>query len=279
MLQTRVNRYRIIRKTLRVMRMLTIFVVLCFFLVPFYIMLSNALKPNIHINAYPPVFVFKPTLEHFVVIFERHPFGQYFLNSLIISGGATAIGFVVGIPAAYAIARFRLRQITSIVLICRMFPFISVLLPWFIMTQRAGLLDSYTPVILSHLVFTIPYATMIMIGFFEDIPADLEEAAWIDGCSRMGTFIKIILPLTIPGMVAASIIAFSYSWNNFLFALILTASRVRTLPVAAYSFLEGDYVEWGGLSAAATLITLPIMLFALLVQRYLVRGLTTGGVK
>lgn len=278
-MRVEINRDRIIRKTLRTIRMLTIVIVLCFFLLPFYIMISNAIKPDIHINAYPPVFFFKPTLKHFVELFERQPFGQYLINSLVISGSATFIGFLVGIPAAYAIARFKLRQISSIVLICRMFPFMSVLLPWFIMTQKAGLLDSYSPIILSHLVFTIPYATMIMIGFFEDIPTGLEEAAWIDGCSRMGTFVRIILPLSIPGMVAASIIAFSYSWNNFLFALILTASRVKPLPVAAYSFLEGDYVAWGGLSAAATLITLPIIIFALFVQRYLVRGLTTGGLK
>jgi multiple sugar transport system permease protein len=147
------------------------------------------------------------------------------------------------------------------------------------MAQRANLVDTYVPMILTHLVFTIPYAAMILVGFFEDIPMALEEAAWIDGCSRLKAFLCIALPLTLPGIVAAGIIAFTYSWNNFLFALILTGAKTKTLPVAVYGFLTADQVDWGGLSAAAALITAPVLVLVFVAQRYLIRGLVAGAVK
>jgi multiple sugar transport system permease protein len=250
-----------------------------FFLLPFFIMITNALKPEIHINAYPPVFVFKPTFHHFAEVFRRYPFVSYMLNSAVISVSATALGFVLGIPAAYAIARYALRRLVTLILVVRMIPYVSLLIPWYLMAQTVNLVDTFAPMILTHLVFTIPYAAMILIGFFEDIPVALEEAAWIDGCSRVEAFLKIALPLTLPGIVAAGVIAFTYSWNNFLFALVLTGSRTKTLPVAVYGFLTADQIDWGGLSAAATLITAPVLVFVFFVQRYLIRGLVAGAVK
>ena len=258
---------------------LAVLLVTGFFLLPFYIMLSNALKPEVHINAYPPVFVFRPTLNHFAEVFRRYPFASYLLNSAVISLSATALGFVIGIPAAYAIARYALRRLITLILVVRMIPYVSLLIPWYLMAQKADMVDTYAPMILTHLLFTIPYAAMILIGFFEDIPMALEEAAWIDGCSRLEAFVKIVLPLTLPGIVAAAVIAFTYSWNNFLFALVLTGAKTKTLPVAVYSFLTADQVDWGGLSAAATLITAPVLVFVCFVQRYLIRGLLAGAVK
>ena len=258
---------------------LAVLLVTGFFLLPFYIMLSNSLKPEVHINAYPPVFVFRPTLKHFAEVFRRYPFASYLLNSAVISLSATALGFVIGIPAAYAIARYALRRLITLILVVRMIPYVSLLIPWYLMAQKADMVDTYAPMILTHLLFTIPYAAMILIGFFEDIPMALEEAAWIDGCSRLEAFVKIVLPLTLPGIVAAAVIAFTYSWNNFLFALVLTGAKTKTLPVAVYSFLTADQVDWGGLSAAATLITAPVLVFVCFVQRYLIRGLLAGAVK
>ncbi len=258
---------------------LAVLVVVGFFFLPFSIMLSNSLKPEVYINAYPPVLLFRPTLTHFAEVFRRYPFVGYMLNSAVISGSATALGFVIGIPMAYAIARFALRRLITLVLVVRMIPYVSLLIPWFLMAQRANLVDTYPPMILTHLLFTIPYAAMILVGFFEDTPRALEEAAWIDGCSRVEAFVRIALPLTLPGIVAAGIIAFTYSWNNFLFALVLTGAKTRTLPVAVYGFLTADQIDWGGLSAAATLITAPVLIFVFFTQRYLIRGVIAGAVK
>jgi multiple sugar transport system permease protein len=258
---------------------LAVLLVLGFFLLPFYIMLSNSLKPEVAINAYPPVVLFRPTLIHFAEVFRRYPFVSYMLNSAVISVSATALGFAIGIPMAYAIARFALRRLITLVLVVRMIPYVSLLIPWFLMAQRTNLVDTYPPMILTHLLFTIPYAAMILVGFFEDIPRALEEAAWIDGCSRLEAFVRIALPLTLPGIVAAGIIAFTYSWNNFLFALVLTGAKTKTLPVAVYGFLTADQIDWGGLSAAATLITAPVLIFVFFAQRYLIRGLVAGAVK
>ncbi|HEV8309386.1 MAG TPA: carbohydrate ABC transporter permease [Methylomirabilota bacterium] len=256
-----------------------VLLVVGFFVLPFYIMLTNALKPEVHINASPPVFVFRPTLDHFVEVFRRYPFVSYMVNSAVISVSATLFGFLIGVPAAYAIARYDLRRVLTTFLAVRMIPYVSLLIPWYLMAQRTETVDTYPPMILTHLVFTVPYAAMILVGFFEDIPRALEEAAWIDGCSRMGAFVRIALPLTLPGIVAAAVIAFTYSWNNFLFALVLTGARTKTLPIAVYGFMSSDHMDWGGLSAAATLITAPVLVFVFFVQRHLVRGLVAGAVK
>jgi multiple sugar transport system permease protein len=258
---------------------LAVGLVTAFFLLPFFIMITNALKPEVYINAYPPVFIFQPTFRHFWEVFHRYPFLSYMLNSAVITCSATLLGFLIGIPAAYAIARYALRRLVTLILVVRMIPYVSLLIPWYLMAQKANMVDTFVPMILTHLVFTIPYAAMILIGFFEDIPVALEEAAWIDGCSRVEAFLKIALPLTLPGIVAAGVIAFTYSWNNFLFALVLTGANTKTLPVAVYGFLTADQVDWGGLSAAATLITAPVLVFVFFAQRYLVRGLVAGAVK
>lgn len=258
---------------------LAVLAVLAFFMLPFFIMVTNALKPEVHINAYPPVFLFQPTLHHFAEVFRRYPFLQYILNSAVISVSATLLGFLLGIPVAYSIARYAQRRLITLILLVRMIPYVSLLIPWFLMAQAADALDTYRTMILTHLVFTIPYAAMILVGFFEDVPRALEEAAWIDGCSRVEAFFRIALPLTLPGIVAAGVIAFTYSWNNFLFALILTGARTKTLPVAIYGFMSFDQVDWGGLSAAATLITAPVLCFIFFAQRYLIRGLVAGAIK
>jgi len=273
-------RWHLLRRWIGViLHRLAVLFVTAFFLLPFFIMVTNSLKPEVHINASPPVFVFQPTFNHFTEVFRRYPFVSYMLNSAVISVSATALGFIIGIPAAYAIARYALRRLVTLILVVRMIPYVSLLIPWYLMAQKANVVDTYPPMILTHLLFTIPYAAMILVGFFEDIPIALEEAAWIDGCSRIAAFVRIALPLTLPGIVAAAVIAFTYSWNNFLFALVLTGAKTKTLPVAVYGFLTADQVDWGGLSAAATLITTPVLVFVFFVQRYLIRGLVAGAIK
>jgi len=151
--------------------------------------------------------------------------------------------------------------------------------PFFILFQKLGWIDTYACMILTHLVITLPIVVWIMIGAFEDVPLELEEAARIDGCSRWRVFTRISLPVCRTSLATATILGFIFSWNNFIFALILTGPERRTLPVAVFNFISGDEIDWGGLSAAATMITLPILLLILLVQRHIVQGMTAGGLK
>jgi multiple sugar transport system permease protein len=165
------------------------------------------------------------------------------------------------------------------ILVCRMIPGISFLVPWFIVFRSLGLLDTYTGLVIAHLVITVPLITWIMIGFFEEVPVELEEAARIDGCSRAGVFLRIALPLVRPGLVSAAILALIFTWNSFLLPLILAGVKTKTLPVVVYSFITFDYLDLGGIYAASTLVTLPVIVMVLLVQRQFIRGLTIGGVK
>jgi multiple sugar transport system permease protein len=193
--------------------------------------------------------------------------------------GSTVLGLLLGLPAAYSIARHRPRGLAMAILFARMAPFMSYLVPWFIMFRHLQLVDTYVGLTASHLVISLPLAVWLMIGFFEDIPQELEEAAEIDGCSRLESFLYIALPISRNGIVATAVLSFIFSWNNFLFALILAGPRTRTVPVAVFSFLSYEQVDWGGLAAAATIITLPVLLFIFVIHKQIVRGLTLGAVK
>lgn len=186
---------------------------------------------------------------------------------------------VLGLPAAYAIARFKQRGLSLWILISRIIPYITFLLPLFLAFTRLNLIGSFTALITSHLIITLPLIVWITIAFFEDIPTDLEEAALVDGSSRAGAFVRIILPLVAPGMVTAGILAMIFSWNQFLFSLILGGPATKTVPVAVFNFLSYGSQDYGAIAAAAVLITLPIIVLSLTVQRYIVKGLTAGGVK
>jgi multiple sugar transport system permease protein len=253
--------------------------VLDVFIFPFVWMVLNSFKTHDRITEYPPVFWFEPTLGNYRNVFQQAQFFEYTWNSFIVSFGAVGMGMVLGLPAAYAIARYGHRGFAFGVLACRMIPGIALLVPWFIVFRMMGLLDSYVGLILAHLVITVPLIVWIMIGFFEEVPIELEEAARIDGCSRAGVFLRIALPLVRPGLVSAGILALIFSWNSFLFPLILAGVNTKTLPVLVYSFMTFDYLDLGGIYAASALITLPVVLMVLAVQRQFIRGLTIGGVK
>jgi multiple sugar transport system permease protein len=249
------------------------------FVFVFYWMVLGALKTQVQNTASPPLFLFRPTLENFRKVFVANQFGNYIANSFVISGGATLFALLLGLPAAHAIARYRQRSVAIGILVARMAPHLSYVVPFFILFQWLGWIDTYGCLILSHMVITLPIVVWIMIGAFEDVPLELEEAARIDGCSRWRVFTRISLPICRTALATATILSFIFSWNNFLFALILTGPERRTLPVAVFNFISGDEIDWGGLSAAATLITLPILVLILLVQRHIVQGMTAGGLK
>ena len=249
------------------------------FVFVFYWMVLGGLKTQVQNTASPPLFLFTPTFENFRKVFVANQFLKYIENSIVVSGGATLLALALGLPAAHAIARYRQRGVALGILVARMAPHLSYVVPFFILFQKLGWIDTYACMILTHLVITLPIVVWIMIGAFEDVPLELEEAARIDGCSRWRVFTRISLPVCRTSLATATILGFIFSWNNFLFALILTGPERRTLPVAVFNFISGDEIDWGGLSAAATMITLPILLLILLVQRHIVQGMTAGGLK
>ena len=243
-------------------------------------MLSLSLKNEADNTAYPPVFIPNPpTLANFVDVFEKNDFLLYAWNSIVVSFSATGLALALGVPAAYGIAKSKATKVAMLILVARITPGLSYLIPLFLLFQWIGLTGTLTPIVITHLVITVPIVVWIMIGFFEGLPPELEEAALVDGASIWQAFRYVALPLARPGITVALILSFIFSWNNFIFGVVLAGRETRTLPVAVYNVLTFEQVSWGPLAAAALLVTLPVLLLTLLMQKEIVAGLTAGGVK
>lgn len=243
-------------------------------------MLSLSLKNEIDNIAYPPVWIpSPPTLANFRTVFERSPFALYTVNSVIVSGSATLIALMVGVPAAYGIAKGRAMGMGMLVMLARITPGLSFLIPLFMLFRFLRISGTLLPVGITHLVITIPMVVWVMISFFEDIHPELEEAALVDGCTIWRAFVSVSLPLARPGIAVAAILAFIQSWNNFIFAAVLAGRETRTLPVAVFNSMTYEQLSWGPLAAAALIVTLPTLLLTLFVQRDIVTGLAAGAVK
>jgi multiple sugar transport system permease protein len=243
-------------------------------------MISLSLKTEIDNIAYPPVFIpDPPTLDNFAEVFRASPFARFTLNSLIVTGASTLIALLIGVPAGYGISKMKAMRLAVLILISRITPGLSYLIPLFILFQFLGLTGTLWPLVITHLVITVPIVVWIMIGFFEGLPRDLDEAALIDGCTLWQAFRHIALPLARPGIAVAAILAFIFSWNNFIFGVVLAGRETRTLPVAVYNVLTFEQIAWGPLAAAALIVTLPVLVLTILIQREIVAGLTAGGVK
>lgn len=276
-LQTQQRRLR--QAFLGALRYAAIAVVLFIFLMPFLWMLLSSFKTQVDITNTRNIFEFTPTFENYQNVFQQHEFLRYLLNSFAVAALSTLFSLILGLPAAYAIARFRLQWLGVILLTARIVPGITFLIPWYIIFSRLGLIGTLTPLILSHMLVGLPFIAWIMIAFYEELPIELEEAAKIDGATPIGAFLRVALPLSMPGVITAGIVAFIFSWNNFMFSLVLADDRTRTLPIAIFNFLTYASVDWGGLMAAAVVITLPVLIITLFVQRYIIRGLTAGATK
>ena len=248
-------------------------------LFPFLWMRSSSFKTQVDIIAWPPRFVFKPTLQNYVKVFGEQDFLKYFINSSIVGISAVGASLLLGLPAAYSIARFRQKRISVFILVARLMPGISFLMPWYIIFSRIGLMDSYAALILSHMLIALPVIVWIMSTYFEGVPQELEESAMVDGATRQRAFFSIILPLSGPGIVTATTLSFIFSWNNFMFSQVLSMERTKTLPIAVYNFVSYAEVDWGGVMAAAVAIMAPAILLTMLFQKYVVKGLTMGAVK
>src|ERR1700740_2874164 len=227
-------------------------------------MISLSLKFEVDNASYPPVFI----PEHFAWknytdVLASNRFVTYFRNSLIVTGGATALAMLVGVPAGYGIARMAAHKSAIVILIARITPGLSYLIPLFLLFQWLGLLGTLWPQIIIHLVVTVPIVIWIMIGYFETTPMELEESALIDGATRWQVFRYVALPIARPGIAVAFILAVIFSWNNFVFGIVLAGRETRTLPVAVYNMISYDQLSWGPLAAGALVVTVPVLLLAM----------------
>lgn len=258
---------------------LIIFIATAVAVIPIIAGFMTAFKPGpIQISS-PPVWIFKPTLDNFRRILIEKENLRNLLNSGIVTTLAVSVSLLVGVPAAYGLARFKMRgsrQLLSWIISLRMIPPVVVAIPFFVLFQTFGIYDSYLSLTLAYLTFCIPMVIWIMRGFFAEIPSDLEESAMVDGCGRLQAIRRVLLPLMMPGIVATALLVVMIAWNEYLLALILTGRDVQTMPVAAARYITRTRVEWGELFAANMLIAVPVLVLAFALQRHLVRGLTFG---
>jgi multiple sugar transport system permease protein len=270
----------------RLLKYLLITLALLAALTPVYWMITISLKHEIDQFAVPPRwFSFTPTLEHYADAFLTRSFGQYLFNSAIVAACSTICALVIGTLAAYSLARFRLpyrldRKLALWILSTRMFPAIVTAVPLFLIMRDLRLLNTQLSLIIVYTAFNLPFVVWMMRGFFAELPRDLEEAAMVDGDSRLGAFWRIVLPLVAPGLAATAVFCLIVSWNEFLFALVLTQTdAAMTLPVGIAGRVTQYEIKLGVMSAAGVVAMLPILAFAMSVQKYLVRGLSLGAVK
>jgi len=254
-------------------------VVIVLLLFPFVWMILTSLRTQVQNTSPVPVWIFKPTMGNYRSVLEQHHFIQYTWHSFVVAVLATGIGLVIGLPAAYTISRYKQRGLAFAILAARITPYITFLVPWFAAFRFLHMVDTYTALVSTFLIVSLPLIIWLMITFFDDVPGDLEEAAKVDGAGEAEAFFRIVIPLSAPGIVAASILAFIFSWNQFLFALVLSGPHTQTVPVAVFNFITYGEINYGGLAAAAVLITLPVVVLALFIHRWIVQGLTMGAVK
>lgn len=256
----------------------TITIVL-FFIGPLLWMVLAAFKNNADITDPSRFLRFSPTLSNFKNVLVTQNFGRYTLNSLLISTGASLLAVIVGVPAAYAVTRFNMVRASAFVLFARIIPGIALLIPWFYIFAQIGWVGTFQAIIAANMFVALPLIVAIMTGYFDAMSPELEEAAQIDGLSRFGAFLLITVRLSAPGIATSTILSFIFSWNNFLFALVLTGRDTTTMPAAIFQFLSYLGVDWGGLMSASVVITVPVIVVALFLQRYIVAGLTAGATK
>jgi N,N'-diacetylchitobiose transport system permease protein len=261
---------------------LAVFAILVF---PVFWMISTAFKPDAEIHSFAPTwFSTDPTLQHFRDAIGRPYFWDVVKNSLIVVGAVVVLSMVVAFLAAVALAKYRFtgnKLFVVLVIGILMLPQVGLVIPLYVVLAKYGLTNELAGVVLTHLVFLLPFAIWTLRGFMMGIPKELEEAAMVDGSSRLGAFVRILLPLVAPGLVATSVFVFITSWNEYIFAnVILTDQANQTLTVwLSYFYGTGRATDWGGLMAASTLTAIPVVIFFLIVQRRIAFGLTAGAVK
>ncbi len=249
-------------------------------LFPLYFVLISSFKNMAQVYIMPPkLFGFEPILDNYIYIFKTQHYGTYIWNSAVVAIVSTALSLVLGVPAAYSIARYKMGRASTAILTARLLPNISLLLPYYFIFSKLQMIDTYGVLIVSHMVLSLPLIVWIMVGFFQDIPIELEEAAIVDGCTRQRCFLDVLLPVSTPGLVTSATLAFLGSWNNFQFALILSGEKTRTLPVSLQYFVSGADIRWGRMLAATIVVIIPTIILTMALQKFIVQGMTAGAVK
>ncbi|HEY0419521.1 MAG TPA: carbohydrate ABC transporter permease [Acetobacteraceae bacterium] len=253
-------------------------------LFPVYWMLVTSVKPPPEVFRSPPALVpAHPTFEAFATIFRERPMLRYVANSLIVSVGATAVSMLLGSLAAYGFTRFHVRGAMVFVialLFTRMLPETLLIVPYFQLVSALGLIDTYLALILAYTSFSLPFALWMLIGFFRGIPLDIDEAAVVDGATRLQALVRVVLPLAGPGLVAVGFFTFIAAWNSYLWALVLTTRPEMFVISVGVANMVGEYrVQWNELMAASSIATVPVVLLFACFSRYLVAGATAGAVK
>lgn len=254
------------------------------FLFPVFWMVLSSFKDQRDIFTMPPTLFFTPTLETYISYMQRADISRRLINTIIVAAGSGALSIAAGAMAGYALARIRLRgagTIGVLILLSRGVPPIALAVPMFLVARSLGVTDKHITLILAYCTFLIPYVMWLMRGFFLALPRELEESAMIDGCSRFGAFFKIIVPISMPGLLSTLIFSMILAWEELLFALVLTNRHASTIPVSIAG-IAGDTVNganWGALTAVGTITVIPVVVFALLVQKWLIQGLADGATK
>ena len=263
----------------RVLIHVQVAILLVVIVAPLAWMAAASFKTRTDVTKYPPTLLFDPTLENYRQLFQRTDFLENTFNSFIVASGSTLLGLALAIPAAFAVSWHRWTWPAAVTLLARMAPGTLFLLPWFIMFSSIGLTGTHTALVLTHAVITLPIALWTLLPFFDSVPRELIEAAQIDGCRPWSILGRVVIPVVVPGVVVATILSFVFSWNYFLFALVLSGFDTKTAIVASFNFIGEGVTNWGTLMAAATVIALPPLVLTFAIQRRLVSGLSFGAVK
>jgi multiple sugar transport system permease protein len=256
--------------------------VVALWLFPVYWVLLTSFKPIQEINSAVPVFIFTPTTENYTDLFEKFDFARVLMNSVIVTFVTCAIVVALGILAAYALGRMKVpgeKHIALWILSLRFMPPIAVAIPFYIQWQDLHLLDTYPGLIIVYVAFGLPFAIWLLRGFLADVPVELEEAALLDGLSRLQIIWRIVVPVILPGIASTAIFTFVFTWNEYLMALMLTSFNAVTVPVTIAKFVMPYTILWGDLSAAVMIQVVPMLIVVFLLQRHIVRGMSLGAVK
>lgn len=270
------------RDTRKAWRTFVLILVTALFVFPVYWTLSLSVKPRSLMFSLPPKWLFKPIWDHYLSIFGNGDFIRNILNSLILATSSTLLVVLVGTPAAYSLARLRPKgkdDLMMFVLASRMAPPIALAIPFFLIYQKLGLLETHLGLIIAYMTFNLSFYVWLLAVFSRDIPADLEGAGFTDGYGPTYVFFRVMLPLMVPSIIATAVLVFIFAWNEFLFALILGGSAAETLPVAISRFITPSGVQFGPLAALGTVAVLPVAILVLALHKYIVRGLSMGAVK
>ena len=266
----------------RIIFALFVVILMAAILFPIYHLITMSIKFEKDAFSIPPTWIFTPTLDNYKKLFEAGPFGIFLLNSVIIALGSTIVSLCTGIPAAFSLSILKFKGKSAIlfgILSIRLVPPMCIVLPFFLIYAKIGLIDTHLGLIIIYLTFNLSLVIWLMKRFFEDLPQDLYDAAKIDGASTWQVFLSVAVPLVSPGIAACGILCFSTSWIEFLYALVLTRRYARTAISGLTIFMRFEDTQWGAIAAGGTIVILPVIIFAIALRKFLIKGLTQGAVK